>query len=91
MRKPIFYAYATRNGPEGSTKVFLTLPATPYEMIDALDELRLNVGDKVNVRIDEYYSFLSVAPLLDAQNDLLELNALAQKLSELDDEQAAAF
>lgn len=91
MNKPVFYAYASRRGPEGNTKVFLSLPATPYEMLDVMDQLRLGGNDGVKVRIDEYYSFLSVAPLLDAQNDLLELNALAQKLSELDDEQATAF
>lgn len=91
MSRLIFYAYASRRGPDGNTKAFLNLPATPYEMLDMLDELRLGADDAVKVRVDEYYSFLSVAPLLDAQNDLLELNALARRLSELDDEQAAAF
>ena len=91
MSRPIFYAYASRRGPEGNTKAFLTLPATPYEMLDMLDELRLGADDVIKVRIDEYYGFLSVAPLLADQNDLLELNALAQKLSELDDEQATVF
>lgn len=91
MSRPIFYAYASRRGPEGNTKAFLNLPATPYEMLDVMDQLRLGRDDAVKVRIDEYYSFLSVAPLLADQNDLLELNALAQKLSELDDDQATAF
>lgn len=91
MSKPVFYAYASRRGPEGNTKAFLTLPAMPYEMLDMLDELRLGTNDAVKVRIDEYYSFLSVAPLLADQNDLLELNALAQRLSKLDHEQATAF
>lgn len=91
MSKPIFYAYATRRGPDGNTKAFLTLPATPYEMLDMRDKLLLGENDAVRVRIDEYYSFAFLSTFLCGQKDLLQLNALAQKLSELDDQQAAAL
>ncbi|MBD5148633.1 MAG: hypothetical protein HDT19_07660 [Oscillibacter sp.] len=43
MSKPIFYVYAARN--KSDTKVFLILPATPYKILDALDQLRLDVND----------------------------------------------
>ena len=91
MSKPVFYAYASRNGPAGSTKAFLNLPATPYEMLDMRDKLQLGENDAVKVRIDEYYSFTFLSTFLCGQKDLLQLNALAQKLSELDGQQAAAL
>lgn len=91
MSKPVFYAYASRNGSEDSAHVFLALPATPYEMLDIRDKLQLGENDAVKVRIDEYYSFTFLSTFLCGQKDLLQLNALAQKLSELDGQQAAAL
>ncbi len=88
----IFYAYAVRaDAPDGAPDVFLNLPATPYELLDALDALRLDRESRVNFMVDEYYRFSSLAHFLSKPSDLYELNALAQKLSELDDRQAAAF
>jgi len=88
----IFYAYAVReDAPNNGTDVYLELPASPYELLDALDKLRLSGENKARFRVDEYYRFRSVAPFLSASEDLLELNALAQKLSGLNDRQAVAF
>jgi len=69
----------------------LILPASPYELLDALDKLRLDGNNHVKCGVDVYYQFSSLATFLDEPSDLYELNALAQKLSELDDRQAAAF
>jgi len=88
----IFNVYAVReDDPDSGAEVFLTLPASPYELLDALDKLRLGGNDRVKCGVDEYYQFGSLAAFLDEPNDLYELNALAQKLSELDDRQAVAF
>jgi len=86
----IFHVSAVREDAPGS-EASLTLPASPYELLDALDKLRLDGNDCVKCGVDEYYSFSSLAQFLNEPNDLYELNALAQKLSELDDRQAVAF
>ncbi len=88
----IFSAYAVRKDDQDSgAEAFLTLPASPYALLDALDKLRLDGESRVKFMIDEYYSFSSLAPFLSEPNDLYALNALAQKLSELDDRQTVAF
>ena len=43
------------------------------------------------VQIEEYHRFPQLAPLLEGEADLCQLNALAQKLSELDDWQSISF
>ena len=90
MRK-VFYAYALSDHTDSEAEAFLNLPASPYEMLDAMDKLRLSEGSDVKFRVDEYYRFGSLVPFLSEPNDLCALNALAQKLSELDDRQEIAF
>ena len=90
MRK-VFYAYALSDHTDSDAEAFLILPASPYEMLDAMDKLRLSEGSDVKFRVDEYYRFGSLVPFLSEPNDLYALNALAQKLSELDDRQEIAF
>jgi len=88
----IFYAYAVREDkPDSGADVYLNLPATPYELLDAMEKLRLRGEDKPQFCVEEYYRFCSLASFLNKPQDLLELNALAQKLSELDDRQTIAF
>lgn len=90
MRK-VFYAYALSDHTDSEAEAFLNLPASPYEMLDAMDKLRLSEGSDVKFRVDEYYRFGSLVPFLSEPTDLCALNALAQKLSELDDRQEIAF
>lgn len=90
MRK-VFYAYALSDHTDSDAEAFLNLPASPYEMLDAMDKLRLSEGSDVQFRVDEYYRFGSLVPFLSEPTDLCALNALAQKLSELDDRQEVAF
>ncbi len=88
----IFCAYAAQeDAPDGCNEVFLNLPATPYELLDALGKLRLDGKDNVKFMVDEYYRFSSLVHFLSEPSDLYELNALARKLSELDDRQTVAF
>ena len=90
MRK-VFCAYALSDHTDSDAEAFLNLPASPYEILDAMDKLRLSEGSDVKFRVDEYYRFGSLVPFLSEPNDLYALNALAQKLSELDDRQEIAF
>lgn len=88
----IFYVYAIREDDlDSCAEAFLNLPAAPYEILDAMDKLRLDYGESVRFGIEEYYRFGSLVPYLSEKYDLCELNALAQKLSELDDRQETAF
>jgi hypothetical protein len=84
--------YLTRaNTPYSEAYADLDLPASPYELLDALDKLRLDEGEAPYLQINEYYDFEELAPLLSGDAGLYELNALAQKLSELDEQQQISF
>ena len=62
MRK-VFYAYAiSGNIVDSGAEAFLNLPASPYEMLDAMDKLRLSEGSDVKFIVDEYYRFGCLAP-----------------------------
>lgn len=91
MRK-IFNVYHARAAtPYSEAYADLDLPATPYELLDALDKLRLSEGESPYLQINEYFDFEGLAPLLSGDASLYELNALAQKLSELDERQRISF
>ena len=88
----IFYVYANHDiGPDSRTEAFLNLPAPPCELLDALDKLRLGEGECETFWVKEYYRFNFLAPYLGEKCDLYVLNALAQRLSKLNDEQCAAL
>lgn len=77
----IFHVYAT-NGPDRDAE--LSLPATPYQIQDAFDKLRLEPGKLPYLDILDYreeYSYLERC--IQKQPDIFQLNALAKKLSEL--------
>ena len=70
---------------------YLQLPATPCELVDALDKLNLTSPEDAAIEIEQYYGFgcLSSAPIEDA--GLIQLNTLTEQLSKLDSEQIVAF
>ena len=77
----IFHVYAT-NDPDRDAE--LSLPATPYQIQDAFDKLRLEPGKLPYLDILDYreeYSYLERC--IQKQPDIFQLNALAKKLSEL--------
>ena len=70
----------------------LELPATDYELLDALDKLRLPEKRKTPCfDICDYYDFHYLAPLISDARNLYELNALSRKLADLDPVQQTAF
>lgn len=69
----------------------LDLPATPYELLDALEKLQMKPGDRPRWEFIEnaQYHFLHVH--LTDECDLYQLNALATRLGELDSNGKIAF
>lgn len=88
----VFTIYLKKAGPpDSNAHAVLDLPASPYEVLDALDRLRLEENGAVTWEITEYPRFEELEPRLDGNGSFYELNALAQRLSELDEAQSAAF
>ena len=90
MDKMVFSVYAAGRGPREAYAV-LDLPATPYEIEDALEKVRLQPDEELLLEIEEYYDFGFLAPYLEDVNNLHGLNALAQRLSEFVDYESAVF
>lgn len=82
---------AKQDQPESDAYAELTLPATPYQLQDAFDKLRLAEGESLYWEITEYHHFEELSSLLNDTCGLNDLNALAQRLSELDGQQCTAF
>ena len=69
----------------------LELPATPYELLDALDKLEMRPGDKPRWEFIENNRFHFLHVHLTDECDLYQLNALATRLGELDSNGRIAF
>ena len=93
MTKRIFNVYLAKEGvPYNEAYAKLDLPASPWELWDALDKLRLRDGGTLYMEIDDYYAFEYLAPHLGGLDiSLNELNDLAARLAALDEEQGTAF
>ena len=93
MDKKIFHVYLAKEGvPNNESYAKLDLPASPWEVVDALDKVRLNEGEQLYMEIDDYYAFEYLAPHLEELDiSLNELNDLAARLATLDEVQGIAF
>ena len=93
MGKKIFEVYLAKEGvPNNEAYAKLDLPASPWELWDALDKVRLNEGEQLYMEIDDYYAFEYLAPHLEELDiSLNELNDLAARLATLDEVQGIAF
>ena len=69
----------------------LMLPATPYELLDALERLQFEEGDKISCDIEDYGRFHFLSPGMENKPNFLALNALAQRLALLDEDGQIAF
>lgn len=87
----VFTAYLANDSNEERISTQLELPATPYEMLDALERLNHKNSDQIICEIEEFYDFGYLAPFLDEDVRLEELNVLAQKLSTFDRCQSIAY
>lgn len=93
MDKRIFEVYlAKEDVPNNESYAKLDLPASPWEVVDALDKVRLNEGEQLYMEIEDYDAFEYLSPHLDGLDiSLNELNDLAALLSVLDEVQEVAF
>ena len=83
---------AKEGNPNSDAYAKLDLPASPWELWDALEKVRLQTDDILYMEIEDYYAFEHLAPHLDGlEISLNELNDLAALLSALDEVQEVAF
>ena len=76
--------------PDNSNHAELELPATPWEMVEAMDRLRLSEGQEPYWQVEDMGRYEFLAPHLDGY-DLYQFNALAEKLRTFGDVDAVAF
>lgn len=76
--------------PDNSNHAELELPATPWELVDAMDRLRLSEGQEPYWQVEDMGRYEFLAPHLDGY-DLYQFNALAEKLRTFGDVDAVAF
>ena len=93
MDKKIFNVYlAKADVPNNEAYATLELPASPWELWDAMEKVRLKDGEELYMEIEDYYAFSCLAPhLADLDITLMELNDLAAQLAALDKVQGVAF
>ena len=93
MGKKIFEVYLAKEGiPNNEAYAKLDLPASPWELWDALDKVRLQTDDILYMEIEGYDAFEYLSPHLDGLDiSINELNDLAALLSALDEVQEATF
>ena len=93
MGKKIFEVYLAKEGiPNNEAYAKLDLPASLWELWDALDKVRLQTDDILYMEIEDYDAFEYLSPHLDGLDiSLNELNDLAAQLAALDEVQEAAF
>ena len=93
MAKKVFAVYLAKEGnPNSDAYAKLDLPASPWELWDALEKVRLQTDDILYMEIEDYYAFEHLAPHLDGlEISLNELNDLAARLATLDEVQGIAF
>ena len=86
MAKKVFAVYLAKEGnPNSDAYAKLELPASPWEVWDAMDKVRLLDGEKLYLEIDEYCRFDALVPHLAGLDiSLNELNDLAERLAKLD-------
>ena len=93
MGKKILRVYLAKNDtPYSAAYAKLELPASPWEVWDAMEKVRLQTDDILYMEIEDYYAFAYLAPHLDGlEISLNELNDLAAQLAALDEVQGIAF
>mgnify|MGYP007098818812 CR=1 FL=1 len=93
MAKKVFAVYLAKEGnPNSDACAKLELPASPWEVWDAMEKVRLKDGEALYMEIDDYYAFEYLAPHLEELDiSLNELNDLAARLATLDEVQGIAF
>ena len=77
--------------PDKDTYVTLELPADPYTVLDAWERLRPAPDTRVEWEIEDYGEFPVLFPGLQSGEGVPALNALAERLVSLSEQQRTAF
>jgi len=93
LGKRILRVYLAKNDtPYSAAYAKLELPASPWEVWDAMEKVRLQTDDILYMEIEDYFAFEYLSPHLDGLDiSLNELNDLAAQLAALDEVQGIAF
>ena len=93
MGKRILRVYLAKNDtPYSAAYAKLELPASPWEVWDAMEKVRLQTDDILYMEVEDYFAFEYLSPHLDGLDiSLNELNDLAAQLAALDEVQGIAF
>lgn len=92
MDEKLFSVYLTPTDYSKLVYARLELPASPWELLDALDKVRLPEGDSLYLEVTNYHDFEVLRSCLTCSStNLLELNDLAERLSSLNEIQHTAF
>lgn len=93
MGKKIFGIYLAKlDAPNSEAHARLELPASPWELHDAMDKVQLQENEELYLEIDDYYGFEYLAPhLMELDASLNELNDLAGRLAVLDETEQEVF
>ena len=77
--------------PDKDVYVILDVPAEPWAVLDARERLRLAPDTRVEWEIEDYGEFPDLFPALSEGDDFPALNALAERLAGLSEQQRTAF
>ena len=77
--------------PDKDVYVTLDVPAEPWAILDAWERLRPAPDTKVEWEIEDYGEFPDLLPALASGEGFPALNALAEKLAGLSEQQRTAF
>ena len=93
MAKKIFGVYLAKlDAPNSEAHARLELPASPWELHDAMDKVQLQENEELYLEIDDYYGFEYLAPhLMELDASLNELNDLAGQLAVLGETEQEVF
>ena len=73
------------------SEMHLDLPATPWELVDALDKLSLDSGEDIYVQAEEYYDFDYIQGFIPESTTLSQLNELCTVLDSMDEQDRIGF
>lgn len=76
---------------ESREELSLDLPATPWELMDALDKLNLSAEREVYTQVEEYYDFGYIQGLIPESTSLSRLNELCAVLDSMDEHERIGF
>ena len=88
MDKVVFSVYL--GNPDNDNGTTLDLPAKPWELLDALERLRLREGQEPYWQVEDLGRYDFLESHLD-KCDLYHFNALAEQLSTFNEADAVAF